>query len=666
MDNLKFNLFSDFEIRNPFWVASSHLTDSVKAISAFKPYNPSILTLKTTSEILSNQTSDKRRLFETLQSDYALYCEGTKSKEFLDLEKTKQILEYCNQELPNTKIGVSVLLGEDYDHIQEELNGYDFVELNLKYSARIEKDHRNQSFSDYHKNKYSEICREVIKFSDAFNHSTQFIKVTRELPWLTPCKEWFDFIDILSERENNIGLIIANTRKIRIPGTLLEIDLFKKTPTELSEGVLVGSPLFLETYNIIRSLHLKTEKIDSIPIPIIASGGIIGLSETLDILSAGAKGVQLCTALHKERHHYYAWLCGHLNDVIDRFEFSNYDEFLRLLRLEGEVLKSKIISYLRTTNNFKVYVEKKVDSKKQEFKKILIDYIKEGSNDTLNVIENRDKSINDIINRHNLILPIPNIWTELQQAELFETNPEQLKQELSEKKYFVISMLGASISHSIFLKLRDLFIPKLKVDRQDDSMRVIKKIANGKKWDLAVISENYFEILGEQNILREYCPVPLGAICKSKYNLKAFNTHENENITDIYHFGGAQSTKELESLISRNGSLEDVRIQSVAMHQIARILTYPASHIAVFTKDPLSSLYSILCDVELINIDSCYSIQWLIASNSFVENNSPELIGFLLSKIKEILQQQVDAPKETYIILSQDGLQQELIQKLGS
>ena len=120
-------------------------------------------------------------------------------------------------------------------------------------------------------------------FSDAFRDIPQFVKLTRELPRLRDCKEWEQFLDVLISLKNagrQIGLIIANTPRARVPPSLVKrTDHFEHV--ELSGGVIAGEALFLKTYELVRELTLADPRTDSFPI--VATGGILKLSHFLDV-----------------------------------------------------------------------------------------------------------------------------------------------------------------------------------------------------------------------------------------------------------------------------------------------------------------------------------------------------------------------------------------------
>jgi CRISPR/Cas system-associated endonuclease/helicase Cas3 len=79
--------------------------------------------------------------------------------------------------LPSTKVGISILQNEDYEDIKKSIGGgYDYVELNLKYSLRLSKDGKKDIARII-----EEINTDCEKFLRCFYENPKFIKFSREM-----------------------------------------------------------------------------------------------------------------------------------------------------------------------------------------------------------------------------------------------------------------------------------------------------------------------------------------------------------------------------------------------------------------------------------------------------------------------------------------------------
>lgn len=131
-------ILDGFELRNPFWVASAHFSDSRAAIQNWKHYAPAALTLKTTADKsrLTEVSQEKSRVLVPLEThkdpilrevrkDLSLnfFSDGPKTIELLSLSDTRELLTFAKSTLKDSKVGVSILMGEDYDAAAQLQNG---------------------------------------------------------------------------------------------------------------------------------------------------------------------------------------------------------------------------------------------------------------------------------------------------------------------------------------------------------------------------------------------------------------------------------------------------------------------------------------------------------------------------------------------------------------
>ena len=112
--------------------------------------------------------------------------------------------------------------------------------------------------------------------------------------------------------------------------------------SELSEGVLHGPALFPDTYDLIRRICEAGTAWRQVPV--VASGGIVTVQSILDILTAGAFAVQLCTALDpalENSYEYYIWLQNQLSDLMEDCGVANFDALITTFHGERDLRLSK-------------------------------------------------------------------------------------------------------------------------------------------------------------------------------------------------------------------------------------------------------------------------------------------------------------------------------------
>ncbi|MCB8978723.1 MAG: nitronate monooxygenase [Ardenticatenaceae bacterium] len=318
MTKLQWLEMKDFTLSSPLWVASSHFTGNQAAIRHWVTQSPSAITLKTTSEKLGGDGRSGHRTLQPIDSD-SFYCDGPKSLELLNLEATKKLLAFAKNMLPNSKIGISILLGEDYKKCDCEISPFnpDFVELNLKYSFRTHVADCEPILEQIAE-KTLFIQSEVDKFLAIFKDKPVFIKLTREIPWLGSTTEMHSIVKSL-HNHGNAGLIVANTAKHIIPPTMAG------SSYALENGILAGSKLFEKTYQLVKVIYPIAKKMR---IPIIATGGISNYKRVLDILAAGASAIQLCSVFQVNGLTYYSRLRERLIGIIHENKLQNYMNFM--------------------------------------------------------------------------------------------------------------------------------------------------------------------------------------------------------------------------------------------------------------------------------------------------------------------------------------------------
>lgn len=664
--DLSVPLFSGLALSSPFWIASSHLTENENAIRALQPYQPAAVTLKTTSE-RTGGSGQGERLYRPLHvragadKPHAWYCDGDKSRELLNLETTRRLLGTAKTAMPNTLVGVSILQGEDYDRAAKELAGGDFAELNLKYSGRLGPKGKRSSWLKFQQGQLDLICRDVRAFSESFGSLPHFVKLTRDFVWLRPCAEWFQFADVIRALVANgrrVGLIFANSPKLRVPSAWLGPRSRREDPDELAGGVLVGSPLFLDTYNIIRSLSMETPEFENIPI--VASGGIMGLSESIDVWMAGAIAVQLCSALVAERPHYYSWLVGQLREVMRAEVVDTFPALLRKLRHErSSGLRSLRHHVQSKERDFDKFVASRLEDGSEQVRAALRTFICDGARDTLSSWAGSPPPGLRVEGWDGAELTSSGVPTMVESmandTDLFPEHADVIAQDTPLR---VLSMLGATMAHAFFLDLRETGFPRLDIQRWDTSSEVAARLMRGPSWDLAVMSEAYVEDLLGIPRRASHAPIVLGAIGDGSYVLRAFRP--GSTIRAIYHFGGKQSESATRSLVASTADLSSVQVHSATVSQIARILTVPNDSIGVFAKDPICRIYEILADVALDTRTTVSCRHLLLVSRAFYERFRVAGVRQLCRQLKQACEGLCANPDRGVELLVRDNVIEKL------
>jgi dihydroorotate dehydrogenase len=338
---LKIRLTNGLELDDPFIVASSHLTDSEKAFQNLALIKPAGITTKTISEKYGgNQFTPKpSRILKQIKTwsgnELGLYADGPKETELWGIGIAFDLLKKARIILPDTKIGISILQGENYDLIKKSLNNnYDFVELNLKYSLRLSEDKKKNLLKVIR-----EIRSDITNFCATFKDYPKFIKVSREA--YSFFTELFISETLNLIKANSVVVIIANSKKMDGPPSYVQ---FQKHDL-LQKGVIVGDYLFPETYNIIKEFHHIAPNTE-----IVANGGIMSIGEVLDCMTFGIKSFQICTILHRQGLYSLEMLRRQLKSSIKNSNCKSIQEFSELIVRQPQEL-AKVSDLFITKNS---------------------------------------------------------------------------------------------------------------------------------------------------------------------------------------------------------------------------------------------------------------------------------------------------------------------------
>ena len=326
--DLSTRLTNGLTLRDPFWVASSHLTQP-SMLKIWTDIAPAALTLKTATLMDRNEPGKipggNRPTLDVLpRYGRSYYCDGLKTDEFHTYEECRDQLTEAKRILPDTKVGISVLATkfEKFSDLKGLTTNADFAELNLKYSMRVAQ--AESYFSALSANWSS--CMEIIAaFLETFSQIPVFVKIPRELSWLPEKPECRELVELLAKYSNS-GVIVANSRKTDIAKFIYEGE-----EHEFHGGVMTGDVLYDETIALIERFRNELPR----SVPIVATGGMVDEQQVLMAMRAGANAVQLCTAFTYYKPGYYRTLVSGLKARIKWRGVSTSSEFMDRLTKEG-------------------------------------------------------------------------------------------------------------------------------------------------------------------------------------------------------------------------------------------------------------------------------------------------------------------------------------------
>lgn len=624
MTKLETTIIKGLSLRDPFIVASSHWTENESRFRALATVNPAAITLKTTSQIKGGSGAplgpgrEMRALENVFGNKFATYTDGPSDLELWDLTTTYQKTSMARHILPgDCIIGLSVLQNENYDNIKKVLGleSYGYVELNWKYTFRgISQDDFNL--------KLDNILDDLLKFFNVFSSLPKLVKLPREALQHLELPKFQHILKII--KENDSGLIIANSKKIRVPPSRVS----GKNPCELNQGVIIGEHLFLETFNYLRLLSSKRETSENIP-ELVASGGIVDIGSFIDAIAAGANCVQLCTALDLWGVYVVEWFREQLQTLCKNFD--SFEEFKNSIRSSPETWYNIIIS----AQNFEL--------------------------DKQLIIEKACKP--------SQAIPF------LQEALKKECHSETLFQEIVDesllrgKSYEFVVMQG---NVSAFLLARRCigqfgFLP---IDIENVNT-FLKFLSNPDfKYDFAILPQIAYDYAikhkDDIDIKDKNLPHMIDTVATSYIELVGYKKTLLENISHVYHFGGTSSRNSIAKL------LQEIKpeIEEISALKLTPLLRAWKQGQAIFAKPPLSRMYGNLCREE---VGKEWGSLWettqplvLIASSQFIlqegENVAKSVGNYLKLERQKILENIEQSAKQLIL----DGFLEYCAKLLGA
>jgi len=544
--DLSVNILSGLQLRDPFMIASSHWTSDEKAFRQLASVRPSAITLKTTSDLMGGDgrgRRDKHRLNDSFGNPFATYTDGPRTVELWDVATTYEMTRIAQRSLTDCVLGLSILQEEDYESVSKQLNlaSYGYIELNCKYTFR------KRSLQSLLTEELEHIHRDIKKFLDIFlNNLPVLVKLPREIAPLLDTPEFQRILATINEAK--AGLIVANSRRIRVPPS-------RTTGTkELATGVVVGEYLFLETYHMVQTLD--TARQEGAPThPIVASGGISDIGGFVDLITAGAKAVQLCTILDISGVQVVPWLREQL-EILCR-DFGSFARFSDEIRSD----QSRSSDVIQLARDFRL---------------------------------NPLRSVKEVFRKQEvalLQLLVGVIRDECGAVGMITT--EQDCGEIPKGLRFVVTQGNAS---SFLLSKRCIykagFLP-IELESSGDFVNSLKD--PNFMYDFAIVPESTFRNITRQRSLipENNRPVEIGHIADSIFELVCHTPKDLLKINFVYHFGGTTSRYALGELLKVH-KMETEEISDLIRPKLLPLLRFWQEGSAILAKPPLSRIYGML------------------------------------------------------------------------
>lgn len=586
-------------LADPFMIASSHWTESDNGFRQLARVRPAAITLKTVSKREGGagepgiRAREKHRIFNTFASVVGLYVDGPKTQELWDIPTAFKNSQLARKILPDTKLGLSVLFGEEYATLYDQLDItlYSYVELNWKYTFRgLPVIALPKAVEEIHAN--------LQQFLEVFKDLPRIVKIPAEVVELLPTELFASVRDLISR--HSAGVLVTNSKRIRVPPSRLR----EQSPRELLSGVVIGDYLFLTTFHALRELSALRDTREH-ELKLIATGGITDIGAVVDALAAGADAVQLCTALDLRGIQVVELLREQLHHLGEQVE--TLEEFRNRLRASSEAWYR--IAALATSLE--------IDDD------ILYDTLRKNSQDIEATLEEAVK--------HDLQIDSIDTAT--------KTSPEPIQD--SHKYQFIIwkSNVGSYLlSQGCASHLR--FTP-IEIE---DAKQFRRRLPDAHfQWDFAILPRSVVEhVLREgQNLLGQNSPEILAIVGCSTAELVGDTRRDLSSIEVVHHFSGVTSSAATERFLRERTVKRPPQFEDIVVDKLLPILRFWKGTNAILAKHPLTRIYSILCPHE---VKSHWGPFWqseedllLVCSRALKESSAgPTVIDQVRRVIEEI------------------------------
>jgi hypothetical protein len=389
--------------------------------------------------------------------------------------------------------------------------------------------------------------------------------------------------------------------------------------SELSQGVLCGPALFLNTYDIVR--RICQPGIAWQEVPVVATGGITTVQTILDVMSAGAYAVQLCAALDIHSYEYYTWLGNQISEVMKRCRITTMSKLQDTLHNERDlrisVVKSKASDLSR---GYPAYVKEFFEERRDEIKQFISASIRESAR----------------LSDTKVSAPIGLGTCEQFGLPLF-SREGQREVNFAELALKIVSNTGQLGVHAVLTKLakhRNHVYPT-----STDTMVALTR--EKLPWDLTAIS--YAQAL-RTTVERPndlYAPIFLGFLADDAFKVIATHTDATK-IKKLYQFGGVSSQQVASFAIKDFPTVSSEVLNPSALSYL--IFAWP-DDTAILLKEPLASIYGLLAAKDIQVLKTYSTPMCLLGSVNFV-NTHPGDILKVYAVLRHLLQGAIDDPAD--------------------
>ncbi len=581
--DLAVDILPGLTLSDPFMVSSSHWTANERAFRALAPFTPSSLTLKTTSERLGGSGTpvlarrDMRYLEDSFGRSFARYTDGPKTQELLDTATTACLVQQAVKWLPGTKIGLSILSGEDYSRLAKSLPVGDcsYVELNLKYQFR------GVDFRALDK-PTNELAMELDGFFAAFGRTPTLIKLPREL---TAIISGVDLTEVFHQvADRGAGVIVANSMRVTVPPSRVS----GKDVRELSSGVVVGEYLILDTYHAVRILVQQCRD-KGFCLPIVASGGVMDIGAVIDLMATGASGVQLCTVLDVRKPQYLEVLRQQMHDLAS--DAGSVRELISTIREDVKRWSQTAV----TAKEFRI----------------------DARNDIAAVLSPEGDAVS---------VMAETIRAECENVEMPAFGRPT---EAGVRPGLSFAFTRGSLTGYLMAKQCVQEYDLISLEYGSAAEFVQKLGEPGYQWDLGIFSESTLSAIEREGagILGEISPIRIVAVATSHTELVGVSSVNLDEVTKVYHFDGGGARRALALLLEKH----QVDPDDLTGPALIPLLRCWRREDGILAKPPLGRFYGQLCRQEVRQqwgpIWACDEPYWLVASKQFTEGNGGESVA---------------------------------------
>lgn len=190
----------------------------------------------------------------------------------------------------------------------------------------------------------------------------------------------------------------------------------------------------------------------------------------------------------------------------------------------------------------------------------------------------------------------------------------------------------------------------------NNSQLILESIQKG-DWDIAVVSEAHKDQLSQLATQNEFKPHVIDTFVTGSYILRS--SANLDEIDEVYHFGGKQSSEALDRLLEDHPHLENAKLSRGTTPLLAQLTQQLSRNAGIFVQDPLGSIYSELLPGEraLADLDKVHIQFMLLGSTRFLRTAGPEGLTQIADMIRAAIKVR---PDDLLKHLIEDGILEKL------